>query len=106
MPTRKEIEQHYQTFDRKETANNRTMRPVRNPSRASREELIQRAIMGQRLAINVINNKLQLLDPKGFPSPIAMRFRRWGYKIPTTIIAVRQILKQSRKYLITVREEI
>jgi|TARA_R110000824_G_scaffold367628_1_gene556824 hypothetical protein len=104
MPTRKEIEQHYQQFDRKETANNKP-RPANNPSRASREELIQRAIMGQKLALNVINNKLQLLDPKGLPSPIAMRFRRWGYKLPKTIMAVRQILKQSRNYLTTINEE-
>lgn len=105
MPTRKEIEQHYQTFDRKETANNKTVRPVRDSSIASREQLIKRAIMGQKLALNIINNKIPLMDPKGYPTPAAMSFRRWGYKIPKTLMAVRQILKQSRNYLKIINEE-
>lgn len=105
MPTRKELEQHYQAYDKRETAKNRAVRPVRDPSNASRAKLIERANMAQKLALNIINNKVALINPKGLPTTSAMQFKRWGYAIPKTVMAVRQILKQSRNYLRTINEE-
>ena len=113
MPTRNEIEQHFRRYDRRATENMRQLRregrniavPVREPSKASREQLRTRAKFGQRKAIEVINRKQPLKDPRGFPTPAAMQFRRWGYKLPTGVMEVRQILKQSRNYLRAVDNE-
>ena len=113
MPTRNEIEQHFRKYDRRTTENMRQLRregrniavPVREPSKASREQLIPRARFGQRKALEVINRSQPLIDPKGFPTPAAMQFRRWGYKLPKTKMEVRQILKQSRSYLRAVNNE-
>ena len=113
MPTRNEIEQHFRKYDRRATENMRKLRregrdiavPVREPSKASREQLRIRARFGQRKALEVINRNQPLKDPKGFPTPAAMQFRRWGYKLPKTKMEVRQILKQSRNFLRAVDNE-
>jgi len=55
MPTRNEIEQHFRRYDRRATENMRQLRregrniavPVREPSKASREQLRTRAKFGQ-----------------------------------------------------------
>jgi len=112
MPTRNELDKHFRRYDRRATENMRELRrdgrnialPVREPSKASRQQLITRARFGQRKALEVINRDQPLKDPKGFPTPAAMQFRRWGYRLPTTKMEVRQILKQSRNYLRAVEE--
>ena len=113
MPTRKEIETHYRKYDRRATEAMRELRregrdiatPVRNPSEASTDRLRVRARFGQRKALEVINRKQPLKDNRGFPTPAAMQFRRWGYRLPTTVADVRQILKQSRNFLRKTSEE-
>tara|TARA_A100001015_G_scaffold315060_1_gene425972 strand:+ start:3926 stop:4273 length:348 start_codon:yes stop_codon:yes gene_type:complete len=109
MPSRKEIEQHYQRYMRRVTENMRDLRrqgrdistPVTRLQDASPERLRTRARFGQRKAVEVLNRNQPLKDARGYPTPAAMQFRRWSYPLPKTKMDVRKILSGARKYLQT-----
>lgn len=109
MPSRKELDQHYQRYMRRVTENMRDLRrqgrdistPVTRLQDASAERLRARARFGQRKALEVINRNQPLVDARGYPTPAAMQFKRWSYPLPKNKMAVRQILANARKYLQT-----
>ena len=107
MPSKLEIEKHFRKYDKRTTqamtdliqSGRSINRPVRTIKNASTKELRRRATFGQRKAIQILNQKQPLKDAKGLPTPAAMQFRRWAYKMPTTYADVRKILTDSRKVL-------
>ena len=112
MPSRAELDRHYNRYDRRTTQRMRELRsegrdiatPTRTVQGASKSALRRRAVFAQRKALEVLNRNQPLKDSRGFPTPAAMQFKRWAFAIPSTRTEVRKILQTARNYLNKVRD--
>lgn len=93
MPTRRELEIHYNRYSSRAPS-----KPIGNKG-TTEERLIQRSRYAERLALEIINKKVPLIDPKGYPTVAAMELKRWSYPLPSTLMDVRQILIGIRQVL-------